>query len=220
MELIKNLVQVKNNWKPLKQWEFEQQKNEKIDDALRKKYIPTKESIEKAKNYSNTIIDSINIMDKHTIDKSQDANLVVANYSAIISIASMLLGIASGRFIKKTNLAKKLPDWKPYWELLGIITLTSVSNVFLNIWQANVAKKSARIARFQTRENELKDFNNFIVYTKDQKDEAKEIAKSLSDDNFEDVKILSKKHFNPIKMHKDAKLTLDRDFAISLASSF
>lgn len=209
MELIKNLVQVKNNWKPLKQWEFEQQKNEKIDDILRKKYIPTKESIEKAKNYSNTIIDSINIMDKHTIDKSQDANLVVANYSAIISIASMLLGIASGRFIKKTNLAKKLPDWKPYWELLGIITLTSVSNVFLNIWQANVAKKSARIARFQTRENELKDFNNFIVYTKDQKDEAKEIAKSLSDDNFEDVKILSKKHFNPIKMHKDAKLTLD-----------
>ena len=209
MELIKNLVQVKNNWKPLKQWEFEQQKNEKIDDVLRKKYIPTKESIEKAKNYSNTIIDSINIMDKHTIDKSQDANLVVANYSAIISIASMLLGIASGRFIKKTNLAKKLPDWKPYWELLGIITLTSVSNVFLNIWQANVAKKSARIARFQTRENELKDFNNFIVYTKDQKDEAKEIAKSLSDDNFEDVKILSKKHFNPIKMHKDAKLTLD-----------
>ena len=176
MELIKNLVQVKNNWKPLKQWEFEQQKNEKIDDALRKKYIPTKESIEKAKNYSNTIIDSINIMDKHTIDKSQDANLVVANYSAIISIASMLLGIASGRFIKKTNLAKKLPDWKPYWELLGIITLTSVSNVFLNIWQANVAKKSARIARFQTRENELKDFNNFIVYTKDQKDEAKEIS--------------------------------------------
>ena len=47
MELIKNLVQVKNNWKPLKQWEFEQQKNENIDDVLRKKYIPTKESIEK-----------------------------------------------------------------------------------------------------------------------------------------------------------------------------
>ena len=52
MEILNNIREIKNNWQPYKVWEAEQQKNERIDNILRKKNPPTCQEIKKAKQYS------------------------------------------------------------------------------------------------------------------------------------------------------------------------
>jgi len=49
------------------------------------------------------------------------------------------------------------------------------------IWTTGLEKQSARIARYQAREKELKDPRNFVIYTPEQIQQAKEIAKTMPD---------------------------------------
>lgn len=215
MELFNNIQQVKNNWHTYRVWEAEQRKNEAIDNVLREKYPPSKENLKMAKHYGQTIIGAINIMDKHAIDKTEDIGLVIKNYSTIIYLGSLALGAGVGAIIKRSPIAKKLPDLKPYWELFGMIATTAVASVFVNIWQANVAKQAARLARFHTRENELSDYRNFIIYNNEQQEKAKNIARNLPKEEIKTGKILDKSNFNFVKVHNLAKKTkneLELDF--------
>ncbi len=209
MELFNNIQQVKNNWHTYRVWEAEQRKNEAIDNVLREKYPPSQEELKMAKHYGQTIIGAINVMDKHAIDKTEDIGLVIKNYSAMIYLGSLALGAGLGAITKKSSIAKKTPDLKPYWELFGMIVTSAITSVFVNIWQANVAKQAARLARFHTRENELSDYRNFIIYNSEQQERAKDIAKNLPKEEIKTGKILDKSNFNFVKVHNLAKKTKD-----------
>lgn len=209
MEFFDTIRQVKNNWQPYKVWELEQRKKEKQNEELRKKYPPTPEELAYAKQYGRTIVDAINTMDQHSIDKSEDANLVISNYTTAISIMTVLSGVGLGALLKRSNIGKKLPNLKPYWEILGLIVATSVVSPIVNIWRSKVTKQASRIARFQAREHDLKDYNNFIVYDEKQINEAEKIAKSLPDIQEKRKDVITKKDFNPIQSYKDAKKTTE-----------
>ena len=207
MEIINNIQEIRKNWQPYKVWEIEQQKKENIDKILREKNPPSKEDIIRAKQYSKTLINAIDILDRNAIDKTEDVGLVIKNYSSMTMLASMFLGVGLGALIKRTPLAKKLPDLKPYWELMGIIISSAVASIGVNIWQTKVAKQASRLARFDTRNNELKDYKNFVLYDENQIQTAKEKSKTLEEEIDIKNRVFSKKNFQPIKMHKEGLVT-------------
>lgn len=208
MEFFDTLKQVKNNWQPYKIWDLEQQKKRKQNEELRKKYPPTQQDLENAKQYGRTIVDVINTMDQHSIDKSEDASLIVNTYGMFFEALALALfkplndlinKIPIGKF--KHNPAKKL--------CVGFITAfieVEIISTILHILKAKYEKQASRIARYQTREKDLKDYRNFVVYNKEQIKEAEEIAKTLPE-----VKEQSKKKhkgFHPIDDTINAQKTV------------
>lgn len=182
MEFINTIRQVKANWEPYKKWDIEQQKKEKQNHELLKKYPPTKEELEHAKQYGRTIVDVINTMDQHSIDKSEDASVNLSYKLTLAEFAIISLGFLSGLWANK-NYGKKYPQVAPYMKYIGIMAITTLTNPILSIYQSKVSKQASRIARFQTREQDLKDSRNFVVYNQSQIDEAKSIAKNMPEVN-------------------------------------
>lgn len=209
MEFFDTIRQVKNNWQPYKQWDIEQQKKELENEQLRRVYPPTQQDLANAKQYGRTIVDVINTMDQHSIDKSEDASLIVGTYGMFLE------GLALVLFKPLNDLINKIPIGKlahnPAKKLcVGFITAfveVELLSSALNILKAKYEKQASRIARYQTRERDLKDYRNFVVYNKKQIEEAEEIAKTLPDVK-EKTKI-RKKGFHPVDDYKNAQKTVN-----------
>lgn len=209
MEFFDTLNQVKNNWQPYKKWDIEQQKKEKQNQELRKKYPPTPQELEHAKQYGRTVVDVINTMDQHSIDKSEDASLIVQSYGMILEAAAVVLFKPLNDFINKIPMGKLKhnPNKKLCVGLVtGFIELEAISTI-LHVLRAKYEKQASRIARYQTRERDLKDYRNFVVYDEQQIKKAEEIAKTLPDIN-EQAKI-RKKGLHPIDDIKNAQKTVN-----------
>lgn len=210
MEFFDTLRQVKTNWNPYKTWELEQRKKEKQNEKLRQKYPPTQEELKRAEQYGRTIVDVINTMDQHSIDKSEDASLMIQNAIFVTStIASGIVGFATGMLtvpLRKKNKINLPPS------IIGILATTTCMGVFHmvgEIWGAQIEKQASRIARFQTRRDDLKDPRHFVIYNEQQIEEAKKLAASLPEVEEKKKDISLKNSFNPIKAVKTAKKTTD-----------
>lgn len=206
MEFFDTLRQVNSNWGRYKKWELEQQKKEKQNEQLRKQYPPTPEDLKKANLYGRTIIDAINTMDQHSIDKSEDASTIVGYNLLGLSMGSITVGLGGGALIRHL-VGDKMPNMKPYWQLISVIVVESIAMTFGSIWQSKVAKQASRIARFQTRENDLKDPKNFVIYDENQIDKAKDIAKTLPE--VKEHQKPKNSDFNPYRNFVEAKKTTD-----------
>lgn len=213
MEFFDTIRQVQSNWQPYKKWEIEQQKKEKQNEELRKKYPPTPQELEHAKQYGRTIVTSINTMDQHSIDKSEDASVVIGYYMLPLITVLTSLGLTMGRvlnkMVSKSRFKAKFADYAPYSGLIGMIVVDTIAMPIINIWQSKIMKQSSRVARFQTRENELKDPRNFVIYNEKQIQEAEKIAMTLPEvkENRQDK--FSKDIFNPLLEYKQTKKTTD-----------
>lgn len=209
MEFFDTLRQVKSNWQPYKVWNIEQQKKEKKNDELRKKYPPTTQELEQAQQYGRTVVDVINTMDQHSIDKAEDASLIVQTYAMILESVALLI------FKPLSDLLNKIPIGKlehnPNKKLcVGLITAfveAETLSTVIHILKAKYEKQASRIARYQTREKDLKDYRNFVVYNKEQINEAKEIAKTLPE--VKEQTKSRKKGFHPIDDTINAQKTVD-----------
>lgn len=209
MEFFNTLREVKNNWNPYKKWETEQKTKEEQDKELRKKYPPSPEELEHANQYGRTIVDSINIMDQHSIDKSEDAAYMVKNAKTIMGLTSIPLGCFLGSLSLLSKKVRNKLELALYFQAIGAIATTMIASIIGNIWGASIEKQASRIARYQTRENELKDSRNFVIYTKEQINEAKEIEKTLPEISEKRKDLTLKKSLNPIATFKKAKETTD-----------
>jgi len=215
MEFFDTIIQVKTNWQPYKQWELEQQKKEKQNEELRKKYPPMQQELEHAKQYGRTIVDVINTMDQHSIDKSEDAMVVINSCMEVLSISSIVLGTGIGALLKKIPSIKNNNKLHQPFALIGFMLGAAVSSIIRNIWSAQIEKQASRIARYQTRENDLKDSRNFVVYDNEQIKKAEEVSKTLPEikENRKDITL--KQSLNPIKTFSNAMKTtkdLQKDY--------
>lgn len=213
MEFFETINLVRSNWQPYKKWELEQQKKEKQKEELKQKYPPTSEELAHAKQYGRTIVDVINTMDQHSIDKSEDASVALDYFLFPLVLTTMFggygLGSIIGKKIDKTKFGPKLKNVKPFLGLVGVIIANSILLSPIKIFQAKITKQASRIARFQTRENDLKDSRNFVVYNDEQLQEAKKIAETLPviKENRQDK--FNKDTFNPIASYSRTKKTFD-----------
>lgn len=209
MEFFDTIRQVKSNWQPYKKWELEQQKKEKQNEELRKKYQPTPKELEHAKQYGRTVVDVINTMDQHSIDKSEDASLIVHTYGMFLEVAALALFKPLNDLIGKIPIAR-LKNNSTKKLCVGFVTAfleVEIMSTILHILKAKYEKQASRIARYQTRERDLKDYRNFVVYNKQQIAEAEKIAQTLPDAK-EKTKI-RKNGFHPIDDYKNAQKTVN-----------
>lgn len=209
MEFFDTIQQIQTNWEPYKKWDIDHQKREKQTEELRQKYPPTPQEINNAKQYGRTIIDAINTMDQHSIDKSEDANLAFGFQTLPLDVAAAGIGIFLGNLISKNIKNPKFKDIKPYGGLIGFIITSTIYSPIIQIWQSKIMKQASRVARFQTRENELKDSRNFVIYSDGQIKEAEKIAKTLPDVKEERKDKFTSETFNPYQSYKKAKNTTD-----------
>src|SRR5699024_6975163 len=79
----------------------------------------------------------------------------------------------------------------------------------LEFISAHYEKMATRVARFQTRNEDLKDPRNFVIYTDEQIEKAKEIARNMDtpEDITEDNTF--KESFNPAKTYKKSLQTIN-----------
>lgn len=204
MEFFDTIRQVKSNWNPYRKWEFEQQKKEKQNQELRKKYPPTPEELKTAKQYGRTLVDVINTMDQYSIDKAEDASLVIGNYALGLSALGFGLIPIINKGLKALPIVKK-KNWGEFTLIISMMLSGSFISTVMNILQAKYEKQASRIARFQTRETDLKDPRHFIIYDEAQLKEAKELAKTLPE--IKENKKERKPGFHPIRDYKDAEKT-------------
>ncbi len=213
MEFFETIKLVKSNWQPYKVWELEQQKKEKQNEELRKKYPPTPKELEHAKQYGRTIVNVINTMDQHSIDKSEDASVALGYTLLPLDIALMAagwgLGTLAGKQISKSKFGTKLANIKPFWGPIGFVLMQAIFLPIINIYQSKVTKQASRIARFQTRENDLKDSRHFVIYNDEQIKEAEKIADTLPEIKEKRQDKFTKNTFNPIESYNKTKKTVN-----------
>ena len=64
----------------------------------------------------------------------------------------------------------------------GTVIAALLATVAMILWGNSKQKEASRIGRYQAKQNELKGVENFVVYTPEQIEKAKEIAKSIPDE--------------------------------------
>lgn len=189
MEFFNSLQQVKTNWQPYKKWESEQDDKEFQRQELYKRVSTSKEDLKKAAQYGRTLIESINIMDQYATDKAQDVEMASQLALGIGIYALMGVGWGIGFLIEKIPKAKeylaKLPpkgiEKQVLFPAIKTMALPVLGIPFLVAKFASYEKEAARTARYQARENKLKDSKNFVIYNEEQIEKAKEIAQTLPD---------------------------------------
>lgn len=211
MEFFETIRLVRKNWQPYKVWELEQQKKEKQNEELIKKYPPTPKELEHAKQYGRTIVDVINTMDQHSIDKSEDAALMVGGIKTLgkITLSAIVAGVSMLFLKKHPNIPLKANLPPSIIAILSTGTFMSLYSMITLIWTAQMEKQASRIARFQTRRDDLKDTRHFVIYTQKQINEAEKIAKTLPEVK-EKNQLTLKQSLNPIESFMQAKKTTTR----------
>ena len=64
----------------------------------------------------------------------------------------------------------------------AIMGLMFASTIGMILWGNSKQKEASRIGRYQAKQNELKDVKNFVIYTPEQIEKAKEIALTIPDE--------------------------------------
>lgn len=226
MEFFDSIRQVKANWQPYKKWEAEQDDKEFQRQELYKRVHTSKEDLEKASEYGRTLIESINIMDQYATDKAEDVEM-----TSKLAISGITMGLVGASFGIMAGVSK-IPSVKQYLSKIpknsikkflipyvAPIVLPMMAMPVLTTKFAGYEKEAARTARYQAREEKLKDSKNFVIFDKEQIDKAKEIAKTLPDpvekkknalnpisnysDSIKSVKTIINDHKNYLKWKED-----------------
>ena len=79
------------------------------------------------------------------------------------------------------NITKLSQRGGIYGQLASLFFVLMLGAGF-TIWGTAKQKEASRIGRFQAKQNELKDINNFVIYTPEQIKQAEEIAAKLPDE--------------------------------------
>lgn len=79
---------------------------------------------------------------------------------------------------KSSKISRKIRQNGPF-AVMGLVLASAVGMI---LWGNSKQKEASRIGRYQAKQNELKDEKNFVIYTPEQLEKAKEIAKNIPDE--------------------------------------
>lgn len=199
MEFLDSLHQIKQNWGPYKTWEKEQNDKEAQRQMVHSKINTGKQELDNASEYGRTIIDNINIMDQYSINKAEDVEGITRPIVGFAIEAGLGIGALTGFGLLKT-IGQKAMEKSPKKAMALYIGIPAAigylaSTIAGFITQKHYEKEASRIARYQAREKELKDSRNFVVYNKEQIEQAKKLTEGMPE-----VKNKNKKEssLNPI----------------------
>lgn len=203
MEFLNSIQNIKSNWGPYKKWEKDQEDKDFQRKELYDKVPVSQDELEHASQYGRTLIDSINLMDQYSINKAEDVELATEAAQTLVMEGVGILGGGLGGGLgfvatKSPKMNKIFKNCSPgltiyFASIVGTVLSTIIAMPFIAVKSKTYQKEASRVARYQAREEELKDPKNFVIYNKEQIEKAKEIAK-----NMPDIPEKKKNSLNPI----------------------
>lgn len=179
-QFFNSLNEVRKNYYKYDAWEQAQ-----ADERAKKEYLAAnldipKDKLELTQKRAETVVRATEIMDARSEDNCENMEQLTAFASLpLAGLAFAQTPIA--KFISKKfniNLSKAIN-----YTGAGLIGVTLLGTIGLILWGNSKQKEASRIGRYQAKQNELKDIKNFVVYTPEQLEKAKEIAKKIPDEN-------------------------------------
>lgn len=178
-QFLDSIRDVKNNYKTYDIWEQKQ-----ADDVAQRRYLSEKldlpkDKVELTREKAKAVFRASDLMDKRSEDNC--ANMEQA--TGFVSMG-LTLPVAAATMFYPSYLAKKGKalnnKQSMYFNALSI-GLLLVSGIGIALWGNAKQKEASRIGRFQAKQNELKDVENFVIYTPEQVKVAENIAKKIPD---------------------------------------
>ena len=161
IDFLNNINLIHKNWIPSEKWESELLENKEKDKILIKKYSPSQKERKYAKQYAKTIINIVDKLDQQSINKSTDAMIAINTIFSLPTILAPFLGGISGYFIAKNN--NVLKNQKKLSAFNGAMIGSGIYFIISQFIRSQLEKETTRIARFQSRKNELNNLSDFVV---------------------------------------------------------
>ena len=111
-------------------------------------------------------------------DKVKKINLEIEKGGLTRDVLDAKLKEKSRLLEKASKITKKVRSNGPF-AVMGLMLATAVGMI---LWSNSKQKEASRIGRYQAKQNELKGLESFVVYTPEQIEKAKEIAKNIPDE--------------------------------------
>lgn len=170
---------VRRDWKKYDAWEQEQANEKAKKEHLAKTLNLPKDKVELTKLKAETVVRATEIMDTRSENNSENAEQVTGIVSAVL-----LMLIPTGLLVGTSLIGKKSPKIADFMGKnfsaiqLGTTLLAGVGTI---LWGNTKQKEASRIGRYQAKQYDLNDVKNFVLYTPEQIEQAKKIAKDLPD---------------------------------------
>jgi hypothetical protein len=135
------------------------------------------------------ILDATTVLDQASEQAAQSTEMAVGSVMGL-GMLPVVMGLSLGSLFLAENALKKaknpLLGWSKYLTILGIgLIPTFAIQGFSAIWGAQQETRASRIARRQTRQNELANPNRYALFTEEQKQMAAQKADQIPNDEIE-----------------------------------
>ncbi len=176
-QFFNSINEVRKNYTKYDDWEQVQ-----ADERAKKEYLAQnleipQDKIELTNKRAQTVVRATEIMDARSEDNCE-------NMEQLTGIVSMvpLLGLTFAQYPIMNWVTKKYGAKYAKHVPIANLGLMLASAVGMILWSNSKQKEASRIGRYQAKQNELKGLENFVIYTPEQMEKAKEIAKSIPDE--------------------------------------
>lgn len=178
-QFIDSIKDVKRNWKTYDTWEQDQ-----ADDAAKRQYLSNtldlpKDKVELTRQKTKLVLRASDMLDKRSEDNCENTerNHRMLTTAVVLPLALAPLLLLKTKILEKINISAKIINRIN----IAAIPVTLIAGIGFTLWSNSKQKEASRIGRFQAKQNELKDVKNFIIYTPEQIEAAKIVAKSIPD---------------------------------------
>jgi hypothetical protein len=179
-QFLDSINYIKNNYKRYDEWEQNQTDNAAKREYLSKQLELPKDKVELTKAKAEAVFRASDLMDKRSEDNSANMEQTTGMVEA-----ATLLPILGAITYYPMHLAKKSQNMTPkqsiYFNIIAAVA-TLIPAIGISLWGNMKQKEASRIGRFQAKQHELKDPNNFVMYTPEQIEAAKLLVKNLPQD--------------------------------------
>lgn len=179
-QFLNSLREVQKNYKPYDQWEQEQ-----ADDVAKRAYLSKildlpPDEVELTREKAQTVFRASDMMDKRSEDNCANMEQTTGLIGIAATVPFMVWPLLSPQKTKKNfdptmkGFLKEIA--KTSGPQIGLMTAVMIG---IALWGNAKQKEASRVGRFQARQHELKDPKNFVMYTPEQIEAAKILAKNI-----------------------------------------
>lgn len=197
-QLINSIKEVKNNYKIYDEWEQKQ-----ADDVAKREYLAKnldlpqdKVALTEAK--ARAVIRATDLLDHRSDDNCDKMSQMTSLFTALALLPVVITPIIIKKIMEKKG--KPLSDKQNKIMPMALISAAFVIGTWGTLWGHKKQKEASKIGRFQGKTQDLKNPKNFVIYTPEQIQFAKEHIKNKPKSThkkkfftlFDDMKQLSK----------------------------
>lgn len=178
-QFLDSISDVTKNYKVYDNWEQNQ-----ADDVAKRLYLSEKldlpkDKVELTRAKAQSVFRASDMMDKRSEDNCADMEQTTGLISMIALLPLTIASLKIPKYIEKKapDIAKRHPILISQVPLIALL----IPSIGFILWGNAKQKEASRIGRFQARQHELKDPKNFVIYTSEQIEAAKILAKNIPD---------------------------------------